>query len=104
MEGGREYNKTSEHSNPTTSHKTPQSSQVFRSPANPIDKRPANYLHKGDDIVPKSWIIEFIGSAVANLLNRRLSTNLYNHVADLGYRNRPSEDIPTELAVSTVGR
>jgi len=50
------------------------------------------------DIRLKGRIIDVIGSAVANLLNRRLSTNLYNHVADLGYRNRPSEDIPAELS------
>jgi hypothetical protein len=104
MEGGRESNKYREASIPTVSHKTPQSSQVFRLPANPIDIRPEIYLHKGVDIVSKSRIMGTIGSAVANLLNRRLSTNLYNHVADLGYRNRPSEDIPTELAVSTVGK
>ena len=94
MEGGREYNKTSEASIPTKSHKTPQSSQVFRSPANPIDIRPANYLHKGVDIYLKSRIMGTIGSAVANPLKCRLSTKHYNHVADLGYRNRPSEDIP----------
>jgi hypothetical protein len=86
MEGGREYNKQREHSIPTISHKTPQSSQVFRSPANPIDIRIANYLHKGVDIFLKGRIIQGIGSAVANPLKRRLSTNLSNHVADQVHR------------------
>ena len=84
--------------NPTISHITPQSSQVLVAPANPIDIRAINYLHIVVDIRLKGRIIDVIGSAGANLLKCRLSTKHYNHVADLGYRNRPSEDMPAELS------
>ena len=86
MGGARDHSKQREASIPTTSHKTPQFSQVFKSPANPIDIRAQIYLHKGVDIALKSRIMGTIGSAVANPLNRRLSTNLYNHVADQVHR------------------
>jgi hypothetical protein len=94
--GGREYSFNPIARAPTEPHKTPQFSQVLRSPANPIDIRLRIYLHKGVDICLKGRIIDVIGSAGANLLKCRLSTKHYNHVADLGYRNRPREDIPTE--------
>ena len=70
MEGGRECLNNPRTCAPTPFHKTPQFSQVFRLPANPIDIRITNYLQILVDICLKGRIIDVIGSAVANPLNR----------------------------------